>query len=114
MAKLALVTFAKEMYPFITLYSEPFNVVQSKALKTLISMLILSLQFTTSPLCCPSRSSILTGNYVHNHNAVNNSISGNCNSKAWQDGPEKKTIATYLKAMGYSTFFAGKYLNQVS
>ncbi|XP_071810456.1 N-acetylglucosamine-6-sulfatase-like isoform X2 [Asterias amurensis] len=68
--------------------------------------------FTTSPLCCPSRSSILTGNYVHNHNAVNNSISGNCNSKAWQDGPEKKTIATYLKAMGYSTFFAGKYLNQ--
>ncbi|PIK38994.1 putative N-acetylglucosamine-6-sulfatase-like, partial [Apostichopus japonicus] len=68
--------------------------------------------FTVSPLCCPSRSSILTGNYVHNHEAVNNSISGNCSSTTWQKGPEKNTLATQLQAQGYYTFFAGKYLNQ--
>ncbi|XP_071960691.1 N-acetylglucosamine-6-sulfatase-like isoform X2 [Antedon mediterranea] len=68
--------------------------------------------FTSSPLCCPSRSSIFTGKYVHNHKSVNNSISGNCSSKYWQDGPEKKTFATYLKSQGYVTFMAGKYLNQ--
>ncbi|XP_070558489.1 N-acetylglucosamine-6-sulfatase-like isoform X2 [Ptychodera flava] len=74
--------------------------------------LTFSNMFTTSPLCCPSRSSILTGNYVHNHGALNNSISGNCSSPAWQDGAEKNTFITYVKQMGYSTFFAGKYLNQ--
>ncbi|XP_038061559.1 N-acetylglucosamine-6-sulfatase-like isoform X1 [Patiria miniata] len=68
--------------------------------------------FTTSPLCCPSRSSILTGNYVHNHKAYNNSISGGCSNADWQKGPEKTTFATYLRGMGYKTFFAGKYLNQ--
>ncbi|XP_077977089.1 N-acetylglucosamine-6-sulfatase-like isoform X2 [Glandiceps talaboti] len=68
--------------------------------------------FTTSPLCCPSRSSILTGNYVHNHGALNNTIAGNCSSPQWQNGAEKKAFITYIKQMGYSTFFAGKYLNQ--
>ncbi|XP_078680909.1 N-acetylglucosamine-6-sulfatase-like [Branchiostoma floridae x Branchiostoma belcheri] len=68
--------------------------------------------FVSSPLCCPSRSSILTGKYVHNHGAVNNSVDGDCASKAWQDGPEKSTFATQVKTAGYRTFFAGKYLNQ--
>ncbi|XP_033106492.1 N-acetylglucosamine-6-sulfatase-like isoform X2 [Anneissia japonica] len=68
--------------------------------------------FTSSPLCCPSRSSILTGKYVHNHGSVNNSLEGNCSSKSWQQGPEKSTFATYLKSQGYVTFMAGKYLNR--
>ncbi|XP_071492103.1 N-acetylglucosamine-6-sulfatase-like isoform X2 [Diadema antillarum] len=68
--------------------------------------------FTSSPLCCPSRSSILTGNYIHNHGAMNNSLDGNCSSVAWQQGPEQSTFATHLQKAGYTTFFAGKYLNQ--
>lgn len=74
---------------------------------------LLLLQFTTSPLCCPSRSSIITGRYVHNHKAVNNSIDGNCSSTDWQKTQEVDAFPTVLKAKGYSTFFAGKYLNQV-
>ncbi|CAL1548211.1 unnamed protein product [Lymnaea stagnalis] len=68
--------------------------------------------FVTSPLCCPSRSSILTGQFIHNHMTTNNSLNGNCSSPAWQSAGEKKTFPTFLQGSGYKTFFAGKYLNQ--
>ncbi|XP_063982878.1 N-acetylglucosamine-6-sulfatase-like isoform X2 [Diachasmimorpha longicaudata] len=69
--------------------------------------------FVASPICCPNRASILTGRYQHNHNTVNNSISGGCNSPQWQRYSEGKTFAAILKKkMGYTTFYAGKYLNE--
>lgn len=68
--------------------------------------------FTVTPLCCPSRSSILTGRYPHNHMVRNNSLSGNCSSTQWQKGPETATFPLYLSKQKYQTFFAGKYLNQ--
>lgn len=72
-------------------------------------------QFVASPLCCPSRASILTGKYPHNHHVINNTIEGNCSSKAWQKSEEGHTFPALLKAFAdYQTFFAGKYLNQVS
>lgn len=67
-----------------------------------------------SPLCCPSRASILTGKYPHNHRVTNNTLEGNCSSKAWQKSEEASTFPALLKEhAGYQTFFAGKYLNQV-
>ncbi|GFS00117.1 N-acetylglucosamine-6-sulfatase-like [Elysia marginata] len=68
--------------------------------------------FVSSPLCCPSRASILSGQFVHNHNTHNNSALGGCSGPAWQNQVEPKAFVTYLKAEGYRTFFAGKYLNQ--
>ena len=53
--------------------------------------------FVTTPVCCPSRSSIMTGLYLHNTGTFNNSVSGNCASQQWRDGPERKAFATYLK-----------------
>uniref|UniRef100_A0A7N6B1N0 N-acetylglucosamine-6-sulfatase n=1 Tax=Anabas testudineus TaxID=64144 RepID=A0A7N6B1N0_ANATE len=69
--------------------------------------------FVASPLCCPSRASILTGKYPHNHHVINNTLEGNCSSKAWQKTEEAHTFPALLKNFAnYQTFFAGKYLNQ--
>uniref|UniRef100_A0AAQ5WZS7 N-acetylglucosamine-6-sulfatase n=1 Tax=Amphiprion ocellaris TaxID=80972 RepID=A0AAQ5WZS7_AMPOC len=69
--------------------------------------------FVASPLCCPSRASILTGKYPHNHHVINNTLEGNCSSTAWQKSEEDHTFPALLRSYaGYQTFFAGKYLNQ--
>jgi len=69
--------------------------------------------FATTPVCCPSRSSIYTGRYIHNLGVHNNSAgSGGCASQAFAEGPERENVAYLMKEMGgYSTHFAGKYLN---
>jgi N-acetylglucosamine-6-sulfatase len=65
--------------------------------------------FVSDSLCCPSRASILTGQYAHS-------------TGVWQNkGPyggfkafhqDRSTIATWLRAAGYHTALFGKYLNR--
>ena len=67
--------------------------------------------FVTDSLCCPSRSSILRGQYVHNHDVRSNRPPLGGFEKFHGNGDEKSTVATWLHDAGYRTGLLGKYLN---
>ena len=62
--------------------------------------------FATTPLCCPSRASIFTGQYSHNHGVLKNKDSHDLDTEV--------TIQSYLQGAGYKTAISGKYLNSWS
>jgi arylsulfatase A-like enzyme len=67
--------------------------------------------FVTDSLCCPSRASLLRGQYPHNHQVLGNSPPEGGFERFYKLGHEQSTIATWLKDAGYRTTLVGKYLN---
>jgi N-acetylglucosamine-6-sulfatase len=67
--------------------------------------------FVNDSLCCPSRASILRGQYVHNTKVLNNGPPTGGFEKFYARGEERSTVATWLHAAGYRTGLFGKYLN---
>ena len=67
--------------------------------------------FVTHSLCCPSRASILRGQYTHNHQVLNNARPEGGFEKFRSLGYEDSTVATWLQSEGYQTALIGKYLN---
>ena len=63
--------------------------------------------FLTTPLCCPSRVSILTGEYVHNHKVFTDRMPLGGAPKF----NDASSYAVWLKDAGYRTAYIGKYLN---
>jgi arylsulfatase A-like enzyme len=59
--------------------------------------------FATTPLCCPSRASIFTGQYAHNHGVRRNDDAGALD--------HRDTVQRYLHDAGYLTALVGKFLN---
>ena len=63
--------------------------------------------FVVNPLCCPSRSSILTGDYSHTTGVYRETPPFGA-FPSFHDG---STIATWLHANGYTTALFGKYID---
>jgi arylsulfatase A-like enzyme len=59
--------------------------------------------YATTPRCCPSRSSIMTGRYAHNHGVHQNFQGANLDHSS--------TLQRYLRDAGYTTAMLGKMLN---
>jgi arylsulfatase A-like enzyme len=62
---------------------------------------------TSYPLCCPSRTTFLTGQYSHNHGVLGNGtpIGG------YPAFDKQNTLASWLQNAGYHTIQIGKFLN---
>ena len=67
--------------------------------------------FASQSLCCPSRATILTGQYAHNHGIKGNKPPDGGFQKFRNEGLEEDTIAVRLQEEGYRTAYFGKYLN---
>src|SRR5215204_2117994 len=67
--------------------------------------------FVSYPICCPSRATILTGLYSHNHNVRGNKRPVGGFEKFRDEGLEEDTVAARLQKNGYRTALIGKYLN---
>jgi N-acetylglucosamine-6-sulfatase len=67
--------------------------------------------FATTPQCCPSRATLLRGQYAHNHGVLGNNPPLGGFAKFRDLGHERSTIATWLNDAGYTTAFVGRYLN---
>lgn len=66
--------------------------------------------YVTYPLCCPSRSSLLTGLYAHNHDVRGNSPPYG-GWERFQDLHESNALPFEMQEAGYETGFSGKYMN---
>ncbi|MBA2714866.1 MAG: sulfatase [Rubrobacteraceae bacterium] len=70
--------------------------------------------FVTNSLCCPSRATILRGQYTHSHQILSNDPPQGGFQKFRFLGHEDSTMATWLQEAGYRTALFGKYLNGYS
>ena len=68
--------------------------------------------FVSNPICCPSRATIMRGQYAHNTQVWSNANGATGGLEAYRArGYENNNVATTLKAAGYRTALIGKYLN---
>jgi N-acetylglucosamine-6-sulfatase len=67
--------------------------------------------YVSNSLCCPSRATILRGQYPHNHGIRSNVPPTGGHDKFRNTGKDQSTVVTWLNDAGYQTKFIGKYMN---
>jgi N-acetylglucosamine-6-sulfatase len=64
--------------------------------------------YVSNPLCCPSRTSLLTGRYSHNTSVLTNFFP----SGGYYKFDKGNNLAVWLRGAGYRTSHVGKFMNQ--
>ncbi|HET8976086.1 MAG TPA: sulfatase, partial [Solirubrobacterales bacterium] len=67
--------------------------------------------YITYPLCCPSRATILSGQYMHNTGVRGNTPPFGGWKRFKDLGTEAKALPTWLDSAGYYNVQVGKYMN---
>lgn len=67
--------------------------------------------FYNSALCCPSRATMLRGQYAHNTGVYSNEPIDGGFKTVYERSLEQSTVATWLQSAGYKTGYFGKYFN---
>lgn len=67
--------------------------------------------FVDFPICCPSRTTFITGQHSQNHGVQDNSLPDGGYAKFHNSGTENNTLPVWLKNAGYKTALMGKYIN---
>ena len=67
--------------------------------------------YVTNSVCCPSRATLLRGQYTHSHRTYTNQPPWGGHEKFRAIGDDTSTIAVWLQRAGYATALMGKYLN---
>ena len=68
--------------------------------------------YVNNSLCCPSRATILRGQYMHNTTITGNKLPEGGFDKFKTLGLEENSFPVWLQQAGYSTALFGKYLNE--
>ena len=61
--------------------------------------------------CCPSRASILSGEYAHNHGVIGN-VWPEGGYDRWRETREGQDLPVWMEAAGWNSAMLGKYLNE--
>jgi N-acetylglucosamine-6-sulfatase len=110
------ISFAESKPNIIFILADDLDTVSMSQLPKLQSLLAdhgvtFANYFVSLALCCPSRASILRGQYAHNTQIFTNAPPGGGFATFRDLGHEESTIATWLRDAGYRTVLLGKYLN---
>lgn len=65
----------------------------------------------SNSVCCPSRATLLRGQYTHGHRVFTNTAPTGGHGKFVALGRDSSTVAVWLERAGYHTALLGKYLN---
>jgi N-acetylglucosamine-6-sulfatase len=67
--------------------------------------------YTNFPLCCPSRTTMLTGEYAHNHQVLSNQFPDG-GYGVFNELHGNDYLPIWLQRAGYQTSYIGKFLNE--
>lgn len=96
---------------FINLNGEPARVMPNTLDFIKKKGVTFSRYYSSYPLCCPSRTTLLSGRYAHSNGVISNDAPRGGYASYQIHTVNDHNIGTYLQGAGYRTIHIGKFLN---